>query len=299
MGRGTATGIVMLMFMTVIALFLIIIIPYMHQKLLSISKNLPLFTERIFQLTSPLWERFSTDFGLPTLEQLKNQILSHVGDIAQVIVGFLLNILGSGMVIANIISLLILTPIVMFYFLKDWPQFLKQLEKFIPIRFRPYIFRYTKRVDETLAAYAKGQMAVCGLLMIIYIILLSLIHLPDAFFIGFLTGFLAFIPYLGALIGLSLSLIVSCMHFVGWWQLIAILGVFFAVNLLEGNVITPRLIGKKTGLHPIWIIFSLLAAATWFGFMGVILAIPVAAMLSAIFRLLLEEYYHSSLYTKV
>ncbi|MBX9977274.1 MAG: AI-2E family transporter [Alphaproteobacteria bacterium] len=296
LNRGLATAVVMLLFITLISIFFMILIPYMHQELFAISSNLPGLSEKLIKLSSPLLERLSHDFGFPTEAQLKTQISSHIGNIAQVIISFLLNILGSGLVLANIISLLILTPVVMFYFLKDWNLFLAQITKLIPRFYVTKIERYTSKIHTTLGEYAKGQMAVCLTLIVLYIILLTLIKLPDAFFIGFITGFLAFIPYLGALVGLILSLIVGFLHFEGWWQIFAILIVFGVVSVCEGYYLTPRLVGEKVGLHPVWIIFSLLAAATWFGFMGVIIALPVAAIIGTIVRLALEEYYASRLY---
>ncbi len=299
LSRGLATAVVMLFFICLIATFLMILIPYMHQELIVISRSLPTMSNKLLELMTPLIERLSQDFGLPTMDQLKTQITHHVGDVAQVIVGFFINILGSGMIFANVISLLILTPVVMFYFLKDWERFIAQVGKLIPRPYLPKVRHYALRVHKTLGDYAKGQVAVCLTLILIYTLLLTLISLPNAFFVGFMTGFLAFIPYLGALIGLLLSLMIGLIHFQGWWQIMAILVVFGCVNLFEGNFLTPKLVGEKVGLHPIWIIFSLLAAATWFGFMGVIVALPVAAIVGTITRLALEEYYKSRFYKRV
>lgn len=297
LGRALATVITMVCFITVISIFLMILIPYMHYELLSIYQNLPSVGEKLVTLTTPFVEKLSTDFGLPTMEDIKLKISAHIGDIAKIVVAFLINILGSGMVLANIISLLVLTPIVMFYFLKDWHVFIKTLQKLIPHSHRPRVDYFLCRIHKTLGEYAKGQSIVCLSLIAIYIPLLYMINLPDAFFIGFLTGFLAFIPYLGAFIGLTLSFIVALIHFEGWWQILAIMGVFAVVNLFEGNFLTPRFIGKRVGLHPVWIIFSLMAAASLFGFMGVIITLPVAAILGTVVRILLEEYYKSTFYT--
>jgi predicted PurR-regulated permease PerM len=132
--------------------------------------------------------------------------------------------------------------------------------------------------------------------MILYSVSLSLIGFEEAIFVGLLTGFLAFIPYLGALIGLLLALILGFLHFTGWLHIILILIIFAIINFVEGNFLTPKLIGKKVGLHPIWIIFSLLAFGTWFGFLGVIIALPFAASMSVVLRLLIERYKHTHFY---
>lgn len=296
--RALATVMTMFFFITVISIFLMILIPYMHYELLSIYKNLPRVGEKIVSLTTPLVERLSSDFGLPTVDDIKTKISAHVGDIAKIVVAFLLNVLGSGMILANILSLLVLIPIVMFYFLKDWTLFLSSLEKLIPKTYRSRVFYFLSRIHTILGEYAKGQSIVCLSLIVIYIPLLYAIQLPDAFFIGFLTGFLAFIPYLGGFIGLMLSFIVALIQFQGWWQIFAIIIVFGAVNLFEGNFLTPRFIGKRVGLHPVWIIFSLMAAGTLFGFIGVIITLPVAAILATVIRILLEEYYKSAFYNE-
>jgi len=294
--RAGATTLTMLFFITIIATFFMLFIPHMHRELLAISRNLPTFSERLLEQATPIIEKLSADFGTPTVDQIKIQIADHIGDIAQVIINFLISVISSGMVLANLISLLVLTPIVMFYFLKDWPLFLSAIDKMVPRRWHKMVKRYTLTVHKTLGAYARGQATVCLTLIIVYSLILSLIKLPDALFIGFLTGFLAFIPYLGWLIGLLLSIVVSLIHFVGMWQIFAILSIFIALALIEGYVLTPRFVGQRVGLHPIWIIFALLAFGNWFGFMGVIIALPVSAIISAVVRLVLEEYFKSPIY---
>lgn len=298
LGRVLGTILAMLIFFTCVGGLLMIIVPYVHRELIQISSNIPGLSQKIVTHITPTLDYISKEFGTPSVAEIKTQLSNHLGQIAQVVVSFLISVVGSGMAIANMISILILTPVVMFYFLKDWPFFLEGVYKLIPHRYRDRVMKYVRAVDITLGGYAKGQAIVCLIQMCTYSLGLWLIQVPDAFFIGFITGFLTFIPYLGAFIGFTLSFIVIMINFVGAWQVGALLIVFAVINLFEGNFLTPKLIGEKVGLHPIWIIFSLLAAANWFGFMGVVVALPVAAMLSAMTGVMMQDYYKSKLYGK-
>lgn len=296
--RVFGTILAMLIFFALVGGLLMIIVPYAHRELVVISANIPLLSQKILLHVTPLLDFVSKELGTPSVAAIKTELSNHVGQIAQVILSFLVSVVGSGMAIANIISILILTPVVLFYFLKDWEIFLHNVHRLIPVSYRSTALRYIQAMDTTLGGYARGQAIVCLIQMVFYSFGLWLIKVPDAFFIGFITGFLTFIPYLGGFVGLTLSFIVIMIDFQGPWQVGALLAVFILIQLFEGNVLTPRFIGKKVGLHPIWIIFSLLAGANWFGFMGVVLALPVAAILSAITRLWIQDYYASVFYQR-
>lgn len=296
--RSLGTIIVMLIFMTLIGVFLMILIPYMHQELLDIYKNLPVLSASILKKAGPLLSELSQKYNLPTLEQIQENLSAHIGDIAQFVIAFMLNILSRSMLIANLISLLVLTPIIMFYMLKDWPIFLRQIQRLIPRAYLRPVSYYAQRIHTTLSGYVRGQLTVCLILIVLYSIALHVVKLPDALFIGFITGFLAFIPYLGGFIGFLLAMLVSFIHFAGWMQLLGVIAAFAAVSTLEGNYLTPRFVGKQVGLHPVWIMFALMAAGSWFGFMGVIIALPVAAVLGTTIRFLIELYYNSDLYLR-
>lgn len=297
--RGLGTALIMMIVITLIGMFLMILIPYMHGELLDIYKNLPRLSNILLDKIGPFLEHISQKYHvtIPTLDQLKSNVSSHVGDIAQVIVSFMLNLLSRSMVLANIISLLVLTPIIMFYMLKDWPIFTHNVMKIVPRKHIRPVRQYMQRVHATLSGYVRGQIMVCMILMILYSISLTIVGLPDAFFIGFVTGLLAFIPYLGAFIGFMLAMLVAFLHMEGWWSITSVIIAFGIVSTLEGNYLTPRFVGQKVGLHPVWIIFALMAAGSLFGFMGVIIALPVAAVLGTTLRIAMEAYYKSSLYT--
>jgi predicted PurR-regulated permease PerM len=204
-------------------------------------------------------------------------------------VQLIINIIRNGLAIANLLSLLIITPVVMFYLTKDWPSILNNIKSILPKKYAANIIEHASQVDANLSGYAKGQVIVCAILALMYAIGLSIVGLKNSILIGVITGFLSFIPYVGALIGFILSVVVHLSNTGTWNPITLIAIVFVIVQAIEGNFLTPRFIGNRIGVHPVLILFSLLAGASWFGFLGVVLALPTLATISAIARSVLHK----------
>jgi predicted PurR-regulated permease PerM len=200
------------------------------------------------------------------------------------------------MALANLLSLVILTPIITFYLLKDWPKMIGKIDSWLPASWAPQIRLHAQTVDWTLSSYAKGQAIICLILMILYSVSLWAVGLKQGAIVGILTGFLSFIPYVGMLIGYLTSLGISFADFIGWGPIGFVTLIFVAISLIEGNLLVPYFIGQKIGLHPVWIIFALLAAGTWFGFMGIIFALPITATLSVLTRIFMSWYFGTPFY---
>lgn len=164
------------------------------------------------------------------------------------------------------------------------------IDSWLPHRYADAIRTNALEMDRTLFSYGKGQSLVCLILMVLYATALWGIGLPQGAFVGVLTGILSFIPYVGMLIGLLTSLGIGFAHFTSWGFIGEIFLVFIVIGLIEGNVLTPRFVGGRIGLHPVWIIFSLLAGGAWFGFIGVLLAIPISAIIGVLVRLCVQWY---------
>ncbi len=294
--RGLASAIVILGVILLLIVMLIIFIPFLQQQFYVLGSNVPSMVESSFATIKPLLERSASEFGTPSPAELQGQIKSHLGDILTWSIKLITNVLTNGMALANVLSLIFLTPIIMFYLLKDWPKLVCTVEALIPAAYSDQVKHLAKRIDYTLSAYAVGQSFVCLVLMVLYSVSLTLIGLPQGFFVGILTGFMSFIPYVGMLAGLLASLAVSIANLSGLNQVTSILIVFGLISIIESNFLAPRLIGEKVGLHPVWIIFSLLAGATWFGFVGILIALPTAAMIGVIVRIALEFYRSSGIY---
>ena len=294
--RGVGSALVILGVIFLLILLLIVAFPYLQQQLITLAIALPKIVDTSVNNLKPFLDQCAEKFGTPDPAELKTHLSSHVGDILSWSVRIITGILSNGMVLANLISLVFLTPIIMFYLLKDWPKLIRRLDVYIPPLHKEAVHGYVKKIDDTLSAYAKGQATVCLVLMILYSIALWAVGLNQGLFIGVLTGFLSFIPYLGAIIGLLTSVALAFTQDPS--LIVPIMIVFFVVGMTESNILAPRLIGEKVGLHPVWIIFSLLAGASWFGFLGILVALPVGAIIGVVVRFGIEWYLTSPLYNK-
>ncbi|MBM3468888.1 MAG: AI-2E family transporter [Alphaproteobacteria bacterium] len=291
--RGITSAFFVVSLIILLITLMLIAFPYLQQHLFLLASSIPPLIERLFQNIAPTLERISQDYGTPSAAELKTQVISHLGDILTWSVRVITNLLSNGMALANLLSLVILTPIITFYLLKDWPRLIAKIDSLLPSKWAPTIRTHAKTIDRTLASYVKGQAIICLILMALYSFGLWAVGLKQGVVVGVLTGFMSFIPYIGMLIGYMTSLGISFTEFTGWSSIGLITLVFVIISLIEGNILIPRFIGQKIGLHPVWIIFSLLAAGTWFGFMGILFALPVIAALGVITRIVLDWYVKS------
>ena len=201
------------------------------------------------------------------------------------------NAITSSIVLINVISIIFIAPILVFYLLKDWDLFLKKINSYLPRRISAPVKEIAKEIDKTLSGYIRGQFNVCIILAIIYAALLSICGLNFGFLIGFLTGLFAFVPYIGMLLGVTAAIIASLFQWGFDISHIAVISsIFIFGHLIESNFLTPKLIGSKIGLHPIWIIFGLFVFGALFGFVGVLIAVPLTAIFGVIIKYFAIEY---------
>jgi predicted PurR-regulated permease PerM len=297
--RGFASAILVSSLILLLITLTLVALPYLQQQLFLLAVSIPRLIETFFQNVSPTLESISRDFGTPSAAEIKNQVLSHLGDILTWCVRVVTNLLSNGMALATFLSLVILTPIICFYLLKDWPHLIRRVDNMLPPAWASRVREYALTIDQTLSAYAKGQAIICGILMVLYSFSLWTIGLKQGVIIGILTGFMSFIPYIGMLIGYMTSLGILFADFTSWSSVGLITLVFISISLVEGHILIPRFIGQKLGLHPVCIIFALLAAGTWFGFMGILLALPVTATMGVIIRIIANKYLPKSDYTEI
>ena len=288
--RGIGSAIIVLGLIIILTTVSVVALPYLQQHLIILATSTPKLVERFFNLLTPYLEQASRDFGAPPASEIKAQLTSHIGDIASWSIRALTNLLSNGLALASLLSLVILTPLIMFYLLKDWPTMISTINRLLPENYAPQVRHYAYSIDSTLSSYAKGQAMVCLILMVVYAACLGYLGLDQGIFIGIMTGFLAFIPYIGMLIGFLASMGISFSQYTDWHSIGMIALVFPIVNLFEGYLLTPRLVGEKVGLHPVWIIFALLAGGSWLGFLGILIALPSAATVGVITRLALNWY---------
>jgi predicted PurR-regulated permease PerM len=210
---------------------------------------------------------------------------------------FVKSLLWRGYALINVISLIVITPVVAFYMLVDWDHMVAIIDDLIPPRHREDVRSLARDIDRALAGFVRGQSLVCLFLGVWYAGGLSAIGLNFGFLIGVLAGFLSFIPYVGSVTAFVLSIIVAIVQ--GWPHInlpIEAVAIVTTGLIMDGYVLSPRLVGASVGLHPVWLMFALLAFGALFGFTGLIVAVPVAAALGAFMRFLAKRYRGSALY---
>jgi predicted PurR-regulated permease PerM len=199
--------------------------------------------------------------------------------------------------LVNIVALFVIVPVVSFYLLMDWDRLVAEIDSLLPREHAPTIRLLAGQIDTTLSGFIRGQGLVCLILGTYYAAAMMAVGLPFGVVIGFTAGVLTFIPYIGAIVGGVLALGVALFQFWGdWWMLVVVWAIFQSGQFVEGNILTPKLVGDSVGLHPVWLIFALSAFGALFGFVGLLVAVPVAAVIGVLTRFIAQRYRASKLY---
>ena len=230
-----------------------------------------------------------------------NDTLSSIGDAIKSRGGELAStLLSSAMTVVNLAVIIVVVPVVAFYMLMDWDRMVAKIDGWLPRDHAPTIRQIAKDIDRVLSGFVRGQVTVCLILGTFYAVALMLAGLEFGLLVGSVAGALTFIPYIGAIIGGTLAIGLALFQFWGDWMQIGIVAAIFAAGqFLEGNIVTPKLVGDSVGLHPLWLLFALSAFGTLFGFLGMLVAVPVAAVIGVVARFLIDQYLHGALYRGV
>lgn len=280
---------------TAVAIILVVLPPLIDQTV-DLGSRLPEIAEAIRVRFLIVGDAIRERLGPEDAANLEQMVTQYLGTVASWAAGVLGGIVGSGLAIFNTLSLVFITPIVGFYLLRDWHHILATIDMNIPQAYAADIHTLAIRCDRRLAGFIRGQAVVCAALGGFYAIGLTLAGLDFGLAIGIFAGLVSFIPFVGSISGLVLSVSVALFQFPDWTSVIIVAAVFLAGQALEGNFLTPWLVGDRVGLHPVWVIFALLAGGAVFGFVGLLLAVPLAAVLGVFVRFALERYRASTLY---
>ncbi len=300
LNRTASVAIVLGVFGAFFATLIFLIVPTLYSQMLEFYHALPSYINKLKSLASTHFGGIIPPnlFSMNSLDELNKTNVTGLNDMAGTIgKGLFKTIWNSGNALFSFLSVIFITPIVAFYLLRDWDLMINKFNSWLPHDYKKEIKQIFTNIDTTLAGFVRGQATVCFILGIFYSVSLMLLGLNFGLFIGIGAGLIAFIPYFGAIIGMGAALIVA------WFQLgepstLAIVAtIFFAGQMLEGNFLTPKLIGEKIGLHAVWVIFALMAGGELLGFVGVMIAVPTAAIVGVLIRFALDlylksEYYH-------
>ncbi|MFO0388145.1 MAG: AI-2E family transporter [Alphaproteobacteria bacterium] len=296
MSRGIATTVLTAMFFVSITLLALIIVPVIANQFSGLVAALPDYIVAFEQSYGEQIKARLGGLGTEQMEHLKSAINNISGTAIKLGGDLVANLFLSGMALINMLSLVLITPIVAFYILRDWDGIVERVDNLLPRKHAHTIREQMQIIDATLAGFIRGQINVCLILGTYYAIGLSLAGLKFGIVIGLATGFLVIFPYVGLMLGMSVGLGVAFFQFGDMASVLTVLAVFVTGQMIEGYFITPKLVGEKVGLHPVWIIFGMLAGAALFGFVGILLAIPVTAVIGVLIRFATKQYQASSYY---
>lgn len=296
LSRGVATLIVLVVFVLILLMVMFLLVPLIYSQLQKLIGALPSYVKSIENFFEPLIRDLLSRLSASDVESLRAAGSRVTGDIVSWVVSFLQSLLANGMAVFDVLSVIVITPVVAFYLLRDWDQMVVSVDSWLPRAHAATIRAVLRDIDTTLSAFVRGQAMVCLSLGLFYAGTLSLVGLDFALIVGLLSGFLSFIPYVGTIFGFVASVGVALGQFgdLVWVGVVA--GIFVVGQVIEGYVLTPLLVGDRVGLHPVWVIFALLAGAFLFGFVGVLVAVPVTAAIGVLTRFALRRYLASPFY---
>ncbi len=298
LGRTLATALMMLTIFGALFLLFLILIPLLQKESSLIVERLPAFIGRLRDSIEPwLHARFGIHFNIDSaqIQEVITKNWKTAGDL----LGETLKLAGShGLALVGVVANILLLPVVLFYLLRDWDGFVRNMGELVPRDWHDKTVTVAKEIDQVLAEFLRGQLTVMLAMSLFYAAGLWLAGLDMALPIGLIAGLLGFVPYLGIALGLALALLVGALQFSSFGQIIPVLLVFGIGQLLEGMVLTPKLVGNRIGLHPVVVIFALLAGGQLFGFSGVLLALPVSAAIAVGLRHTRDSYLGSDAYLK-
>ena len=292
LSRVAAVAVITLVATLTFILLFLLVIPALVQQTAQLIETAPDVFNR---LQKALTTRFPE--LMDETSTIRQQLIA-IGETIQSKGGELVNgVLSSALGLINMLIFLVVVPVVAFYLLLDWDNMTAKIDEMLPRDHLPVVRRLASQVDKTLASFIRGQGTVCLILGTYYAISLMLAGLNFGLVVGFIAGLVSFIPYIGALVGGVLAIGLALFQFWGDWVSIGIIGGIFMVGqFLEGNILTPKLVGNSVGLHPVWLLFALSVFGSLFGFVGMLVAVPVAAMIGVFARYGIEQYKDSLLY---
>lgn len=297
MRRTFAVCVVFFVLTFVLILVLILLVPYLSRQIATFIAQLPTLMAWA-QNTAVPWlnQRFDLYLEMPDTQSLVSMLQDHwkeAGGFATTVVA---SVSKSGLAIVSWITRLVVVPVAFFYLLRDWHVLIARIHELLPRAVEPVVTRLAREADETLGAFVRGQLLVMIALGCIYAIGLWAVGIDIGPLIGLIAGLISFVPYLGSITGILMGVIAALVQYGDWLHLVLVASVFVVGQLLEGYVLVPRLVGERIGLHPLAVIFAVLAGGELFGFLGVLLALPTASVLLVVLRYLHQRYRGSQLY---
>ena len=298
LSRMWATSVLTVLFFVLLLAGGVLLFPILYGQVVGFFENLPGYVVRIRDTVLPvvslLAERWSFDQDPAAMWEAATTVAQ---DYAGALGNAVLRLMGGTAAVLNFMMLVLITPVVAFYLLRDWDRLVGWIDRLLPVSHAAVIREQARLIDEVLAGFVRGQAMVGMALGVIYGVGLSVVGLEFGLVIGLAAGLVSFVPYLGMALGVALAMIVALVQYgLQLTPVALVIGVFVVGQVLESAFLQPRFLAGKVGLHPVWVIFGVLAGGTLFGFVGVLLAVPAAASVGVIVRFAVDRYRSSTLY---
>ncbi|NVK34288.1 MAG: AI-2E family transporter [Rhodobacteraceae bacterium] len=297
LGRLSATLLILFSFVLILILFFVSLVPLLGGQLVDFVDNLPRLAQALQKfLTDKFGDSSSWLIGFDA-ESLKSHIVDLAGKGANVASELGKSLWSGGQALLSVVSLFVVTPVVAFYLLLDWDNMVERIDSWVPRDHQETVRELAREMDMAVAGFVRGQTSVCLTLGLFYAVALVIAGLNFGLLIGIVAGLLSFIPFVGAAVGFVVSIGVAFFQFWPDWIMVAVIAVIFGVGqFLEGNILQPKFLGDSTGLHPVTLMFALFAFGYLFGFVGMLIAVPAAAILGVLARFALKQYLASAVY---
>ena len=300
--RNVAAAFITVSLFSVLSALVVWLGPLLYHQLMDLVAKAPALLKHLEQSTqhdaAPLLKTLhalagnEADGSIPSsVSEVVQHVFASIGNVMS-------NLLASAATVVNVVALLLITPIVCFYLIRDWSGMLQRTNHLLPLAYAPTIREQLRLINQTLAAYLRGQLTVVTVMVIFYCITITLAGVNYSLLLGLVAGLLVIIPYIGTIISIGLGLIVAYGQFgmdSSWWALV---GIYVVGHMLEGQYLTPKIIGDRVGLHPLWMLFGMLAGGVLLGVVGVMLAVPITAVISVLVKFAIARYLDSTLYTQ-
>jgi predicted PurR-regulated permease PerM len=294
--RLAATLAVCILFFAAMIALVIVIAPLLQSQVVGLFAKVPAIIDTVTVWLEPAKAALQEKFPGRPLDEIGATSKNFGAAAAAWLIRVLGGIWQGGLALFNAISLVVITPVVSFYLLRDWDDIVTRIDSWLPRGSAQNLRAIFADIDSVIAGFVRGQMIVGLCLAVIYGVGLTLVGLDFGLLIGIAAGLMSFVPYFGMLIGLAIAVAIAVVQFGAWQPVLLVLAVFAVGQLLESIFLTPKFVGDKVRLHAVWVIFALMVGGALFGFTGILLAIPVAATIGVVVRFVIDQYLDSALY---
>lgn len=294
--RSIATVLVFLVVILIAVPAFILLFGVIDSQLTIFVEAAPQYISAFFKKIEPVLTHLQQQFPSLEVGNLKTIFKENMTNNVQLGGKILKSLINNSFALINLLSLLLITPVVAFYMLRDWDTFVRKVDNLLPRKSKASIREQFRQIDRALSGFIRGQVSVCLILGTYYSLALHAIGLELGLLVGFLAGLISFIPYVGSISGFVISIVLAFAQFNDLTKVFEVIAIFAVGQFVEGNFLTPKLVGENIGLHPVWVMFALLAGGVLLGFLGLMIAVPVAAIIGVIMRNAINNYKKSNLY---